>query len=84
MYETIIRDHPNDGGSKHLKHRSDPRDYAALYPKKLSSLYSPPWEPEMSPWFCMHNAENLVNVRLEDLSTLRLVTDVKQDFIIDM
>jgi hypothetical protein len=40
---------PNDGGSKHLWNVGLlQRDYTALYPRRLSSSYSPPWEPEIS------------------------------------
>jgi hypothetical protein len=37
------------GGSAHLWNVGLlQRDYTALYPRRLSSSYSPPWEPEMS------------------------------------
>jgi hypothetical protein len=40
---------PDDGGSTHLwnvgRHRFD---YRAVYPRRLWTSYSPPWEPEIS------------------------------------
>jgi hypothetical protein len=40
---------PEDGGSMHLWNVGIlQRDYRTLYPRKLSSSYSPPWEPEIS------------------------------------
>jgi hypothetical protein len=40
---------PDDGGSNHLWNVGIYQwDYTALYTRRLSSSYSPPWEPEMS------------------------------------
>jgi hypothetical protein len=38
----------DDGGSTHLWNVDLFRDCTALYPRRLSSSYSPPWEPEIS------------------------------------
>jgi hypothetical protein len=35
------------------------RDYMALYPRRLSSSYSPPWEPEISLRICVIKYENI-------------------------
>jgi hypothetical protein len=40
--------HPIDGGSTYLWNVGLLRDYTALYPRKLSSSYSLPWELEIS------------------------------------
>jgi hypothetical protein len=44
-------DRPDDGGSKYLWN-ADKRlpDYTAQQPRKQPSTYSPPWEPEISPF----------------------------------
>jgi hypothetical protein len=42
----------DDGGSTHLWNVGLLQlDYTALYPWRLWSLYSPPWEPELSQMF---------------------------------
>jgi hypothetical protein len=43
-------DRPDDGGSMHLWNVGKLLpDYTAYYPRRQSSLYSSPWEPEISP-----------------------------------
>jgi hypothetical protein len=39
---------PDDGGSTHLWNVGLLLDYTALYPRRLSSLYPLPWEPEIA------------------------------------
>jgi hypothetical protein len=41
--------HPENGGSTHLRNFCLlQRDYKAQYPRRLSSSYSLPWEPQIS------------------------------------
>jgi hypothetical protein len=48
----ISTHHPNDGGSKHLWNVSKLLPYyKAQHPRRLSSSYLPPWEPEISSTF---------------------------------
>jgi hypothetical protein len=41
-------DHSDDGGSMHIWNVGVLWNYKALYSRKLSSLYSPQWKPEIS------------------------------------
>jgi hypothetical protein len=46
---SLAVNHPDDGGSKHLWNDGLlEREYTALYLRRLSSSYSPPWEPKIS------------------------------------
>jgi hypothetical protein len=47
---------PDDGGSKNVWNDGQlVRDYKAQYPRRLSSSYSPLWEPEISITFTYQN-----------------------------
>jgi hypothetical protein len=54
--------HNDDGGSMHLLNVGLLQwDYTALYHRRLSSSYSPPWEPKLSQTYCNFKLSALGN-----------------------
>jgi hypothetical protein len=50
QFDYLLGDRPDDGGSKHIWSVGKLLpDYTAQHPRRQSSSYSPPWEPEISP-----------------------------------
>jgi hypothetical protein len=76
-------DHPGDGSSKHVWNVGLVLpDYMTQYPRRLSSSYSPPWEPETSrpiffAWNQCINSTEIKTAKLSSSSSSSIVTSYK-------